>query len=126
MAVESMAECDRNTQVAQNIQKKYPEAERGPSLWAFPIRPGHAVIGRVFEIPVYYLFISLALAMFIAESRLSLGLVTIFVIASLFFLPIIISGLLSSFSGWPFKPGSLMVFPVAVFLNDISNILDEK
>ncbi|MEY2342410.1 hypothetical protein AB4090_09920 [Acidithiobacillus sp. IBUN Pt1247-S3] len=114
---------DLAVEVSDTLRQKYPEASDIPSPWAFPIRPDYAVFSSEKSFfTAYGLFA--ASSLYVAHS-VPRFLDTVIFLFSLYFVPVILSGMFAAFGSWGSNKAVLMAYPVSVFLRDVRILQNE-
>lgn len=114
---------DRAATVASGLRDKFPDASDLPTTWAFPIHPDYAVFesGKTF----LFAYVFLVLSSIYAAQTVPRFVVTAILALSIFFVPVVLQGMLASFGGWTRKRDEIMAYPVSVFMRDI-RILEKQ
>ena len=115
---------DQAAAVACELRKQYLDATAVPSIWAFPIRPDYTVFETGKSIFFAYAF--LVLSSFYVAKTVPRFLETVIFGFSLYFVPVVLHGLLAAFGEWRQKRANLMSYPVSVFLRDIRILESER
>lgn len=112
------------TAVADDLRIQYPNASDKPTFWAFPIHPDYIAMeaGKSFLYAYWALVLS---SMYVAHTKSRFVETLIFALA-LFFVPVVLNGVLAAFDGWNQKRERLMTYPVSVFLRDIRIVDTER
>lgn len=102
---------------AEALRKRYPDAERGPTLWAFPM--GRLGFISRFEGAPFWFFLSTMVALFFTAKSVFAFLAGVSFLAALLMLPLNFFGFLCAFGAWglPAEP-ALLAYPVSVFLSE--------